>query len=52
MLTELEKKIIASIQEDMPISERPYAAIAEKLDRGTGLSATSSSAPIGRTPAA
>ncbi len=31
MLTELEKKIIASIQEDMPISERPYAAIAEKL---------------------
>ena len=31
MLTELEKKIIASIQEDMEITERPYAAIAEKI---------------------
>ncbi|MBT8330955.1 MAG: Lrp/AsnC family transcriptional regulator, partial [Deltaproteobacteria bacterium] len=31
MLTELEKKIIASIQEDMEISERPYVAIAKKL---------------------
>ncbi len=31
MLTELEKKIIASIQEDMPVTEQPYAAIAEKL---------------------
>ena len=31
MLTEIEKKIIASIQEDMEISARPYAAIAEKL---------------------
>ena len=31
MLTEIEKKIIASIQEDMQITERPYAAIAEKL---------------------
>lgn len=31
MLTEIEKKIIASIQEDMEISERPYAAIADKL---------------------
>jgi DNA-binding Lrp family transcriptional regulator len=32
MLTEIEKKIIASIQEDMPVTGRPYAAIAEKLD--------------------
>ena len=31
MLTELEKRIIASIQEDMEITERPYVAIAEKL---------------------
>ena len=31
MLTELEKKIIASIQEDMEISERPYLAISKKL---------------------
>ena len=31
MLTDLEKKIIASIQEDMPITERPYLAISQKL---------------------
>ncbi len=31
MLTELEKKIIASIQEDIPVTERPYLDIAEKL---------------------
>jgi DNA-binding Lrp family transcriptional regulator len=31
MLTELEKKIIASIQEDMPITERPYLRIAQAL---------------------
>ncbi|MBW2487441.1 MAG: Lrp/AsnC family transcriptional regulator [Deltaproteobacteria bacterium] len=31
MLTELEKKIIASIQEDMEITGRPYLAISEKL---------------------
>ena len=31
MLTELEKKIIASIQEDMTITVRPYLEIAEKL---------------------
>ena len=31
MLTKLEKKIIASIQEDMAVTERPYIAIAEKL---------------------
>ena len=31
MLTDLEKKIIASIQEDMPVTERPYLEISEKL---------------------
>jgi DNA-binding Lrp family transcriptional regulator len=31
MLTDLEKKIIASIQEDMPITERPYLSISRKL---------------------
>ncbi len=31
MLTDLEKKIIASIQEDMAITERPYLAISEKV---------------------
>ena len=31
MLTDLEKKIIASIQEDMAIAERPYLAISEKV---------------------
>jgi DNA-binding Lrp family transcriptional regulator len=31
MLTEIEKKIIASIQEDIAITERPYLAISEKL---------------------
>jgi DNA-binding Lrp family transcriptional regulator len=31
MLTDLEKKIIASIQEDMVITERPYLKISEKL---------------------
>ena len=31
MLTELEKKIIASIQEDMEIAERPYLKIAEEI---------------------
>jgi len=31
MLTELEKKIIASIQEDMAITEHPYLEISEKL---------------------
>ena len=29
--TQLEKQIIASIQGDMPIVERPYLAIAERL---------------------
>ena len=28
MLTDLEKKVIASIQQDMPVSERPYRDIA------------------------
>lgn len=32
MLTELEKKIIASIQEDMAVCERPYRTIAEKIN--------------------
>ncbi len=32
MLTDVEKKIIASIQEDMPVAERPYLEIARKLD--------------------
>jgi DNA-binding Lrp family transcriptional regulator len=31
MLTDLEKKIIASIQVDMAITERPYLEISEKL---------------------
>ena len=31
MLTELEQKIIASIQEDMAITSRPYLKIAEDL---------------------
>jgi siroheme decarboxylase len=31
MLTELEKKIIASIQKDMAVAERPYLKIAQNL---------------------
>jgi DNA-binding Lrp family transcriptional regulator len=31
MLTELEKRIIASIQEDMAVTERPYLKIAQDL---------------------
>ena len=31
MLTDLEKRIIASIQEDMAITARPYLKISEKL---------------------
>jgi len=31
-LSELEKKIIAAIQGDIPIAERPYLEIAEKLE--------------------
>jgi DNA-binding Lrp family transcriptional regulator len=31
MLTELEKKIIASIQEDMAVTARPYLEISQKL---------------------
>ena len=31
MLTELEKNIITAIQGDIPITERPYLEIAEKL---------------------
>ena len=32
MLSETEKKVIAAIQGDIPITERPYLEIAEKLD--------------------
>ncbi len=32
MLTELEKKIIASLQEDIEITERPYLGIARKIE--------------------
>jgi DNA-binding Lrp family transcriptional regulator len=32
MLTDLEKKVIASVQGDLPISSRPYRQIAEDLD--------------------
>jgi len=31
MLTELEKKVIASIQGDMPITAQPYQALAERI---------------------
>jgi DNA-binding Lrp family transcriptional regulator len=31
MLTKLEKQVIAAIQGDMPITEQPYAQIAEEL---------------------
>jgi DNA-binding Lrp family transcriptional regulator len=31
MLTEHEKKVIASIQEDMAVTERPYLEISQKL---------------------
>ena len=31
MLTDIEKKIMASIQGDMPVAERPYLTIAKKL---------------------
>jgi DNA-binding Lrp family transcriptional regulator len=31
MLTDIEKKIIASIQEDMAVTERPYLEISERL---------------------
>jgi len=31
MLTELEKKVIASIQQDIPVTERPYLEIAGNL---------------------
>ena len=32
MLTEMEKKIIASIQQDMAVTERPYLKIAQDLE--------------------
>lgn len=32
MLTDNEKKVIASIQKDIPVEKRPYAQIAQNLD--------------------
>lgn len=32
MLTEMEKKVVAAIQGDIPIVERPYLEIAKRLD--------------------
>jgi DNA-binding Lrp family transcriptional regulator len=37
MLTELDKRIIASIQGDIPITERPYFDIAEHLGISEGV---------------
>lgn len=34
MFTELEKKIIALVQGDMPVEKRPYLAMADKLGVG------------------
>jgi DNA-binding Lrp family transcriptional regulator len=31
MLTDIEKKVIASIQQDMPVTERPYQQIAQRI---------------------
>ncbi|MBN1930974.1 MAG: winged helix-turn-helix transcriptional regulator [Desulfobacterales bacterium] len=31
MLSELEKRILASIQDDIPVTERPYLEIADRL---------------------
>jgi DNA-binding Lrp family transcriptional regulator len=31
MLTDIEKKVIASIQQDMPVVERPYLNIAQRI---------------------
>ena len=31
MLTDLEKKVIASIQQDMPVTDRPYLEIARRI---------------------
>jgi siroheme decarboxylase len=31
MLSDLEKRVIASIQDDLPVTERPYRLIAERL---------------------
>jgi DNA-binding Lrp family transcriptional regulator len=31
MLTDTEKKVIAAIQKDIPVSKRPYAELAKKL---------------------
>jgi DNA-binding Lrp family transcriptional regulator len=34
MLDELDKKIIAALQDDLPLVPRPYAAVAERLGIG------------------
>ena len=31
MLTEIEKKVVAAIQDDIPVSRQPYAELAESL---------------------
>jgi DNA-binding Lrp family transcriptional regulator len=31
MLSDLDKKVIASIQQDMPVEQRPYAHIAQRI---------------------
>jgi siroheme decarboxylase len=31
MLSDIEKKVIASIQQDMPVEQRPYAHIAQRI---------------------
>ena len=34
MLTDIEKKVIVAIQDDIPVSKTPYAEIAESLGIG------------------
>jgi len=36
MLTDLEKKVIASIQQDMPVTDRPYLEIARRIGVSEG----------------
>jgi DNA-binding Lrp family transcriptional regulator len=31
MLTEIEKKVVAAVQDDMPVCQRPYAEIARRI---------------------
>jgi DNA-binding Lrp family transcriptional regulator len=37
MFTDLEKKVIASIQQDMPVTERPYLEIARRIGVSEGV---------------